>query len=100
MGGIVRNSLLAIQVAHLSRWWETSDVLVGLMGVITSIMDIAPVWPKQQTTPKFAVAPSKAESRREQLTLQEDDALKRKDSVGSQASTLAPLDTLSAKSST
>eukprot|EP00930_Biecheleria_cincta_P061301 TRINITY_DN46877_c0_g1_i1.p1 TRINITY_DN46877_c0_g1~~TRINITY_DN46877_c0_g1_i1.p1 ORF type:complete len:274 (-),score=48.39 TRINITY_DN46877_c0_g1_i1:115-936(-) len=44
---IIRNGLLALQVAHLSRWWETSDVLVGTLGMVTSIMDIAVVWPQR-----------------------------------------------------
>lgn len=47
--GIIRNGLLALQVAHLSRWWETSDVLVGTLGMVTSIMDIALVWPQKPT---------------------------------------------------
>lgn len=51
--GIVRNGFLALQVAHLSRWWETSDVLVGLLGVATSAMDIVLVWPQK---PSVALA--------------------------------------------
>lgn len=47
--GIIRNGLLALQVAHLSRWLETSDVLVGALGMVTSMMDIALVWPQKPT---------------------------------------------------
>jgi len=54
MFGLVRNGLMAVQAAHLSRWLETSDVLVGVLGMWTSFMDLVPVWPER----KLAVQPS------------------------------------------
>jgi len=48
---IARNGLMAFQVAHLSRWWDTSDVLVGLLGIVTSVIDIMPVWPEKKAAP-------------------------------------------------
>lgn len=45
---IVRNGLMAIQVAHLSRLWETHDVFVGSLGIVTSIIDIMSVWPRRK----------------------------------------------------
>merc|ERR1712217_1024542 len=57
--GVVRNGLLALQVAHLSRWWETSDALVGVLGVLTSILDISQVWPEKSV----AVPSTKEEGR-------------------------------------
>eukprot|EP00928_Gymnodinium_smaydae_P079349 TRINITY_DN63306_c0_g1_i1.p1 TRINITY_DN63306_c0_g1~~TRINITY_DN63306_c0_g1_i1.p1 ORF type:complete len:268 (+),score=2.98 TRINITY_DN63306_c0_g1_i1:103-906(+) len=48
--GVIRNGLLAFQVSHMSRWWVTSDVLVGLLGMFTSVVDIIPVWPRVEST--------------------------------------------------
>mmetsp|Transcript_105237 Transcript_105237/g.263555 ORF Transcript_105237/g.263555 Transcript_105237/m.263555 type:complete len:273 (-) Transcript_105237:85-903(-) len=96
MLGILRNGLLAFQAAHLSRFWETSDVLVGLMGIATSIMDIAPVWPTQEE-PKFSMMTSSSERKNKQAK-QQDESIQRSDSADSQASTLAPLDAMSPKS--
>jgi len=44
--------LLMLQTAHLSRVYETSDVLVGLAGIITSGMDVMAQWPVRQVDAK------------------------------------------------
>jgi len=93
---ILRNGLLAFQVAHLSRWWETSDVLVGLMGIVTSLIDIAPVLPTKEK-PKLVVSASSSDGRYNQAKRQ-DDSLQRHDSVVSQTSTADPMDAMSSKS--
>lgn len=45
MLGIFRNTLMAFQVAHVSRLKETSDFAVGSLGVVSSCIDLLPVWP-------------------------------------------------------
>lgn len=43
-----KHALLVIQTAHLSRLYETHDVLVGVTGVITSLMDVALQLPEKK----------------------------------------------------
>jgi hypothetical protein len=43
---IVKHLFLVVQTAHLSRVYETSDKLVGFLGMITSVQDFLPQWPQ------------------------------------------------------
>ncbi|CAE7824965.1 ACTA [Symbiodinium sp. CCMP2456] len=45
---IFRDCLLAFQALHLARILEGGDSLVGILGMVTSIIDIARVWPVQR----------------------------------------------------
>lgn len=45
---IFRDCLLAFQALHLARIFEGGDSLVGILGMVTSIIDIARVWPVQR----------------------------------------------------
>lgn len=45
---VVKHALLSLQCAHTSKFQETDDFLVGIAGVITSIMDTIPQWPKSK----------------------------------------------------
>mmetsp|Transcript_75939 Transcript_75939/g.146756 ORF Transcript_75939/g.146756 Transcript_75939/m.146756 type:complete len:247 (-) Transcript_75939:66-806(-) len=44
---MMKHMFLVIQTAHLSRSYETHDVLVGLCGIVTSGMDLKGQWPAQ-----------------------------------------------------
>ncbi|CAK0838595.1 unnamed protein product [Prorocentrum cordatum] len=41
--GLCRNGMMAVQAAHLSRWWLTGDSVCGLLGVTTSAIGLARV---------------------------------------------------------
>lgn len=41
---IVRNSLMTVQMAHTSSLFPTHNMLVGLFGMVSSLMDISKVW--------------------------------------------------------
>lgn len=43
--GLCRNGMMAVQAAHLSRWWLTGDSVCGVLGVASSAIDICQVWP-------------------------------------------------------
>merc|ERR1712217_891000 len=88
--GVVRNGLLALQVAHLSRWWETSDALVGVLGVLTSILDISQVWPEKSV----AVPSTKEDESKESKCI-----CQRNKSGDSMVSTHAPFDAWSPQTS-
>mmetsp|Transcript_133162 Transcript_133162/g.188145 ORF Transcript_133162/g.188145 Transcript_133162/m.188145 type:complete len:285 (+) Transcript_133162:43-897(+) len=45
---IFRDCLLAFQALHLARILEVGDSLVGILGMVTSTIDIARVWPVQR----------------------------------------------------
>jgi len=49
-----KHTFLVIQTAHLSRTYETHDALVGLLGMVTSAMDVLTQWPQTQMTPKVS----------------------------------------------
>merc|ERR1711879_93066 len=40
----LKHALLVVQTAHLSRAFESHDVLVGVFGMVTSAMDVLPQW--------------------------------------------------------
>ncbi|CAK9034161.1 unnamed protein product [Durusdinium trenchii] len=50
---IIRDSLVAVQALHLSRWMEIGDATVGVLGMASSIMDVVRVWPEKP--PKAAL---------------------------------------------
>merc|ERR1719198_2599847 len=52
METVGKHLLLMLQTAHLSRLYETSDVLVGLAGIITSGMDVLAHWPERKVDAK------------------------------------------------
>eukprot|EP00747_Dinoflagellata_sp_TGD_P193850 gnl/TRDRNA2_/TRDRNA2_60582_c0_seq1.p1 gnl/TRDRNA2_/TRDRNA2_60582_c0~~gnl/TRDRNA2_/TRDRNA2_60582_c0_seq1.p1 ORF type:complete len:363 (+),score=50.55 gnl/TRDRNA2_/TRDRNA2_60582_c0_seq1:84-1172(+) len=43
---ILRNGLMALQTAHLSALFTTHDIFVGLIGILTSLIDIGKIWPE------------------------------------------------------
>jgi len=43
----MKHMFLVVQVAHLSRSYETHDALVGMLGMVTSGMDVLGQWPAQ-----------------------------------------------------
>ena len=49
---ILRDGLVALQALHLSRWMELGDTLVGVLGMISSIMDVMRVWPEKEPVSK------------------------------------------------
>jgi len=48
----LKHAMLVVQTAHLSRTYETHDALVGLLGMITSAMDVLGQWPERKVAPK------------------------------------------------
>lgn len=48
MQTIAKHMLLVLQTAHLSRTYETNDMLVGFAGMITSFQDLMPQWPQEE----------------------------------------------------
>lgn len=44
---VLKHAMMSIQIAHVSNTRKTSDFLVGILGVITSIMDAKEQWPKK-----------------------------------------------------
>jgi hypothetical protein len=50
----VKHFMLAIQMAHLSRVYETHDLMVGLMGVVTSCMDLKLQLPERKPESKIS----------------------------------------------
>lgn len=46
---IAKHVAIVIQMAHLSRLYETNDTLVGFLGMITSVQDCIPQWPKNKS---------------------------------------------------
>mmetsp|Transcript_7624 Transcript_7624/g.27947 ORF Transcript_7624/g.27947 Transcript_7624/m.27947 type:complete len:324 (-) Transcript_7624:318-1289(-) len=80
----VRNGLLAFQAAHISKWRESSDVLVGLAGIVTSIMDLSPLWPERTEVPaSTALKALQAKDVSEEEEVEEEFKFERKASVGS-----------------
>ncbi|CAJ1345055.1 unnamed protein product [Effrenium voratum] len=73
---ILRDSLVAVQALHLSRWLEVGDATIGIFGMASSIMDIMRVWPADTTFVSSAKA----------LQISEADSLKRQLSSESTAS--------------
>jgi len=61
MEAIGKHMLLVLQTAHLSRVYETNDMLVGFAGMITSLQDLMPQWP-QEDKAKVAHPDSKAKA--------------------------------------
>lgn len=47
-----KHALLVLQCAHLSRWRETHDALVGAAGVVSSAMDMMAQWPEKKAPAK------------------------------------------------
>mmetsp|Transcript_101097 Transcript_101097/g.184512 ORF Transcript_101097/g.184512 Transcript_101097/m.184512 type:complete len:294 (+) Transcript_101097:68-949(+) len=43
---ILRNCLMAVQAAHNSSLLITHNIVVGLLGMVTSVMDVAQIWPE------------------------------------------------------
>jgi len=41
-----KHAALVVQMAHISRRFETHDAVVGFLGMITSIQDVIPQWPQ------------------------------------------------------
>lgn len=41
-----KHGLLVVQCLHLTRLYETHDLFVGVLGMITSYMDLVPQWPQ------------------------------------------------------
>jgi len=44
----VKHGLVIIQMAHMSKLYETDDGFVGACGVISSIMDLLTQWPEKK----------------------------------------------------
>jgi len=59
MQNIFKHMALVLQTAHLSRVYETNDMLVGFAGMITSLQDLMPQWPVAE---KKAVPDAKAKA--------------------------------------
>lgn len=45
---IMKHAFLVVQMAHLSRLYETSDATVGFLGVFTSFQDMMAQWPREE----------------------------------------------------
>jgi len=45
---MVKHLLLVVQTAHLSLLWQSHDAIVGVLGVITSSMDVIQQWPEKK----------------------------------------------------
>lgn len=57
---IFKHLLLVLQTAHLSLLYQSGDTLVGLAGMITSLMDIDGQWPVKGVAGPKAIADAKA----------------------------------------
>mmetsp|Transcript_7717 Transcript_7717/g.16958 ORF Transcript_7717/g.16958 Transcript_7717/m.16958 type:complete len:245 (-) Transcript_7717:88-822(-) len=44
----VKHFFLAVQAAHLSRLYTSHDMLVGILGMVTSAMDVIAQWPRNE----------------------------------------------------
>lgn len=51
----LKHGMLVVQMAHLSRMYESHDALVGFLGMITSAMDVASQWPAKVAAPKVTL---------------------------------------------
>lgn len=58
-----KHALLVIQTAHLSRVYETHDVLVGVTGMITSLMDISLQLPEKKAPVPVVHPDAKAQAK-------------------------------------
>jgi len=45
---LLKNFLIVLQTLHLSRTYELHDAAVGVMGMVTSAMDVKTQWPEQK----------------------------------------------------
>merc|ERR1711920_1029069 len=45
---LMKNILIVLQTLHLSRTYELHDAAVGVMGMVTSAMDVKTQWPEQK----------------------------------------------------
>lgn len=61
----MKHAFLVVQTAHLSRSYETHDGLVGILGMVTSAMDVFAQWPTK-ALPAPKVAPKDADDKETQ----------------------------------
>lgn len=55
----IKHAMLVVQMAHLSRLYETHDSLVGFLGMLTSGMDVLAQWPAKGGNPTLTLGSKK-----------------------------------------
>jgi len=60
---MMKHGFLVVQTAHLSRVYESNDALVGILGMITSTMDVLAQWPEKKVSDEKVSPDAKAMAR-------------------------------------